>query len=137
MIKKQLGPGFIQQMQTTCEVCGGKGTIATSTCQHCHGSKVEVGEETLVISIEKGMPDGHQIRFQQAGDEVPDTIPGDINFHLRTAPHPLFRREGNDLHYELQISLLEALVGYDRIIEHLDGHQVPVKRNRITIPGKF
>jgi DnaJ-class molecular chaperone len=122
-------------MQTTCEVCHGKGTIASSQCHQCGGSKIEIGEDVLVISIERGMPDGYQIRFPQAADETPDTIPGDITFTVITSPHPRFRREGNDLYYTLQISLLEALVGFDKTIEHLDGHHVPVKRNRITVPG--
>jgi len=135
VVKKQLAPGFVQQMQTTCEVCNGKGTIASSTCHQCGGSKIEVGESILVISIERGMPDGYQIRFPQAADETPDTIPGDITFTVVTNPHPRFRREGNDLYYTLQISLLEALVGFDKTIEHLDGHLVPLKRNRITVPG--
>lgn len=134
-VKKQLGPGFIQQMQTTCDVCNGKGKVASSTCPHCGGTKTEIGEDILVISIEKGMPEGHEIKFTQAGDIVPGQTPGDLIFRVSTYPDPSFTREENDLHYTLRISLLEALTGYDKIIEHLDGHHVPVSRSRITIPG--
>jgi len=134
-IKKQLAPGFVQQMQTTCDVCGGKGSTASSTCHQCSGTKVEIGEDILNVYIERGMPDGYQIRFPQAADEIPETQPGDITFTVVTAPHTEFRREGHDLHYTLRITLLEALIGFDKTIEHLDGHLVPVKRNRVTVPG--
>ena len=135
IVKKQLGPGFVQQMQTTCDVCGGKGTIATSKCPHCGGTKVEIGEDTLIISIERGMPDGYPIVFSQAGDVQPDTTPGDLRFQIVTRPDPEFSREGNDLHYTMRISLLEALVGYERQIEHLDGRIIPITRSKITVPG--
>lgn len=123
-------------MQTTCDACGGKGHVATSTCPHCGGTKTEIGEEVLIASIERGMPDGYEIVFPKAGDILPDHTPGDIKFRIVTQPDPEFSRDGDDLHYTLRISLLEALVGYDRQIEHLDGRLIPISRNRVTIPGK-
>lgn len=135
VIKKQLGPGFVQQMQVQCDACGGKGKVASSTCPHCHGTKVETGEETLTISVERGMPDGHEIVFPRAGDVQPNMTPGDLRFKIATNADPEFSREGNNLHYTLRITLLEALVGYQRQIEHLDGHQVPVSRTQVTVPG--
>merc|ERR1712137_705152 len=81
------------------------------------------------------MPDGHEIVFSQAGDVQPDTTPGDLKFRVVTLPDPEFSREGNDLHYTMRISLLEALVGYNRQIEHLDGRIIPITRSKITVPG--
>lgn len=135
IVKKQLGPGFIQQMQVHCDACNGQGKVASSTCPHCGGSKVEIGEDTLIISIERGMPDQHQIVFNRAGDISPNTAPGDLKFTVVTVPDPNFSREGNDLHYTLRITLLEALVGYTREITHLDDHRVPITRSKVTIPG--
>eukprot|EP00211_Chloroparvula_japonica_P005684 CAMPEP_0119132988 /NCGR_PEP_ID=MMETSP1310-20130426/12715_1 /TAXON_ID=464262 /ORGANISM="Genus nov. species nov., Strain RCC2339" /LENGTH=374 /DNA_ID=CAMNT_0007123657 /DNA_START=38 /DNA_END=1162 /DNA_ORIENTATION=- len=134
-VTKKIGPGFVQQMQTPCDRCGGKGKIAKSTCPHCGGTKVEVGAEEKVIFVEKGVPDGHEVVFRNAGEERPDHIPGDLIFVIRTHPHQYFRRDGNDLHLQLRITLLQSLVGFELELEHLDGHKFTVKRSQVTTPG--
>eukprot|EP01133_Synstelium_polycarpum_P007500 gene7500-8776_t len=132
---QQLGPGFVQQVQQTCDECGGRGKKVTSKCPHCDGKKVKVGEETLMIQIEKGMSEGQVIKIEGMGVEAPDITPGDIIFRIVTLPHELFTRNGNDLRYRMSISLLEALTGFDTTIEHLDGHKVRVSRTDVTKPG--
>ena len=132
-IKHQMG--FVQRMQTPCEVCGGKGKVMTSTCHVCHGRKVESEEDFLTIWIEPGMDDGSEISFPQQGDEKPDAIAGDVKFVVRTLPHKQFRRRGNDLILKLDISLLEALVGFKKVITHLDGRNITVMRENVSRPG--
>jgi len=133
---QQLGPGFVQQTQTVCDECGGKGKKVTSTCPHCGGKKVEVGEESLMVALERGMKDGEKIVFSQQSDEAPDTTPGDLIFKIVTVPHKRFVRKGDDLHFSMTISLLEALVGFSKKIKHLDGHTVDVIRTEVTRPGQ-
>jgi DnaJ-related protein SCJ1 len=82
------------------------------------------------------MPDGHDIVFEQEGDESPDTTPGDVIFKLKTLPNKRFLRRGDDLHTQMTISLLEALTGFSKIIKHLDGHEVVVKKSEVTKPGE-
>jgi len=130
-----LGPGFVQQMQSTCDRCNGKGKIASSTCPHCAGKKVVSGQNVLDVYIEAGMPDGHVIPFENAGDENPDKSAGNINFKIATAPHSRFRREGDHLHMTMTISLLEALVGFNRVVRHLDGHDVTIANSKIIEHG--
>jgi len=132
----QLGPGFVQQMQSTCDKCGGKGKIIKSTCPHCKGAKVVSGEKVLDLVIEQGMSDGQTITFDNAADEHPDHPAGHIIFKIVALPHALFTRQGDNLHYTLHISLLEALVGFEKSIPHLDGHQVKIKNAQITKPGE-
>jgi len=131
----QLGPGFVQQMQTTCDECGGKGKIVTSTCPHCGGKKVEPFEDELIVIVERGMRDGQRITFGGQGDETPDTQPGDLHFKIVTTPHKRFSRKGDDLYLQASISLLESLVGFTKSIKHLDGHIVEVSRTEVTKPG--
>jgi len=133
---QQLGPGFVQQTQSVCDECGGKGKKVTSTCPHCGGKKVEIGEENMMVSVERGMQEGEKIVFSQEANEAPDTTPGDLIFKVVTAPHKRFVRKGDDLHYSLTISLLEALVGFSKKIKHLDGHTVDVIRTEVTRPGQ-
>jgi hypothetical protein len=89
-------------------VCNGKGNVAKTKCAHCRGTKVETGESKILIVIEKGMPDRHRMVFEQESDQVPNMIPGDLIFTLVTLPHNRFRREGDNLHTVLRITLLEV-----------------------------
>jgi len=125
------------QTQRTCDKCGGKGKIVKTTCPFCQGKKVSVDEDTFTITVERGMPDGHQIVFEQEADESPEVTPGDVIFKIKTMPHKRFERRGNDLHMKMTISLLEALVGFSKNIKHLDGHEVIVKRDEVTKPGEI
>lgn len=135
VVVQKLGPGFVTQTQTTCDKCGGKGKIVSSTCHHCHGTKVEKDESEITIVVERGMTDGSQITFHQEGDVKPDHIPGDVVFKIVTIPHKRFTRKGDDLYYKATISLLESLVGFTKVVKHLDGHEVVIERNEVTIPG--
>lgn len=47
----------------------------------------------------------------------------------------MFRRDKNDLHYNLRIHLKEALLGFEKEIMHLDDHVVTVKKTGVTQPG--
>jgi len=47
VVRQQIAPGFVQQVQTACTECGGKGKKVTHKCDKCHGSKVQSGSETV------------------------------------------------------------------------------------------
>eukprot|EP01126_Amoeba_proteus_P067126 TRINITY_DN984_c0_g2_i9.p1 TRINITY_DN984_c0_g2~~TRINITY_DN984_c0_g2_i9.p1 ORF type:complete len:318 (+),score=83.70 TRINITY_DN984_c0_g2_i9:79-1032(+) len=133
---QQIGPGFVQRIQTTCDHCGGKGKIVQSTCPHCHGSKVEKGEQLITLFVEKGMPENYEIFSHSDADENPDEEPGDLIFKIKQQPHKMFRRNNNDLHMTLRISLLQALVGFKYTFQHLDGHAVTLSNDGVTSPGQ-
>eukprot|EP00457_Paulinella_chromatophora_P010927 gb/GEZN01011046.1/.p1 GENE.gb/GEZN01011046.1/~~gb/GEZN01011046.1/.p1 ORF type:complete len:362 (+),score=43.17 gb/GEZN01011046.1/:31-1116(+) len=133
--RQQIAPGFVQQFQSPCGKCGGKGKLSTSTCPYCKGAKVVMGERTLDVVVEQGMKDGSEIVFENAGDDHPDHAAGHIIFKVSTQPHSIFTRDGDDLKMNVHISLLEALTGFSRSITHLDGHLVPISSDSITKPG--
>jgi len=135
MKTQRLGPGFVQQFQQTCSRCGGKGRLTSSVCTHCHGSKVDRDEQFLTVVVERGMPDGFKISLHSEGDQRPDEEPGDIHFMVQTAHHSTFERHGLNLKMNMQISLKEALLGFERTVKHLDAHEVKIKRDRVTRPG--
>jgi len=135
VVTQKLGPGFVQRMQTTCDRCGGKGKIVTSSCSHCHGSKVDTAEQLITLFIEKGMPDGFEIVSDSDSDEKPGEEPGDLIFKVTTTPHKRFERRGNDLYMNMTITLLQSLVGFEKSFKHLDGHEVNIKRDTVTKPG--
>ncbi|RHZ24397.1 hypothetical protein DYB37_002477 [Aphanomyces astaci] len=105
---RRVGPGFIQQFQTQCNKCGGKGKIVTSTCPVCGGEKTVFADVELDLDIEKGTPDGHEIEFEHAADEHADRAAGHLRFRITTVGHELFSRDGDDLYMDMSISLREV-----------------------------
>ncbi|RDX97935.1 DnaJ protein ERDJ3B, partial [Mucuna pruriens] len=78
--------------------------------------------------------DGVEVLFYEDGEPIIDGESGDLRFRIRTAPHDLFRREGNDLHTTVTITLVQALVGFEKTIKHLDEHMVDISSKVITNP---
>merc|ERR1719324_1985278 len=112
----RMGP-MIQQVQKTCDQCGGAGTIYRQ-------QKVQ---ETLEVHVPKGAPDGHKIHFSEKADEIPDGEAGDVVFVLQEQPHPEYKRKGDDLFLERTISLTEALCGFNMELDALDGRKLIIK----------
>ena len=90
----------------------------------------------LKVQVERGVGTGHEITFPMMSEQKPGQIPGDVIVELKQKPHPAFRREANDLHAEFDISLKEALLGFNKILVHLDGHEVTVSESGVTKPGQ-
>jgi DnaJ-class molecular chaperone len=67
---------------------------------------------TLDVTIPAGVTDGQVLRLKsQGGPGVQGGPPGDALVELKIKPHPIFRREGEDLHVDLPVSLTEAVEG--------------------------
>eukprot|EP00927_Polykrikos_kofoidii_P020854 TRINITY_DN19947_c0_g1_i4.p1 TRINITY_DN19947_c0_g1~~TRINITY_DN19947_c0_g1_i4.p1 ORF type:complete len:624 (-),score=139.89 TRINITY_DN19947_c0_g1_i4:38-1909(-) len=79
---------------------------------------------TFPVAIEKGMFGDDTITHEHGASQRPNMIPGNLLVKLETQEHPLFKRAGNDLVIEVHITLAEALLGFRREVEHLDGHIV-------------
>mmetsp|Transcript_57766 Transcript_57766/g.151983 ORF Transcript_57766/g.151983 Transcript_57766/m.151983 type:complete len:301 (-) Transcript_57766:2-904(-) len=135
VVRQQIAPGFVTQMQTPCGECGGKGKVVRGTCPQCRGAKVQQGGESVQVDVERGAPDGHVITYEQESDQSPDYTAGDLKFHLRTLPHPVYKRQGKDLRATMRLSLAEALLGFRRELVHLDGHRVLVQSEGTTQHG--
>lgn len=132
---RQISPTMMQQMQSVCPDCRGQGkTIREADrCKGCKGKKVTKERKVLEVHIEKGMRHGQRITFSGEADQAPGTIPGDIIFVVQEKEHPVFQRKGGNLIMEKKISLVEALCGFEMIVEHLDGRHLHVK----TRPGEI
>jgi len=137
MKQQQIGPGMIQQIQSECTKCKGKGKVISRKCATCRGKGVVKGEgDEYNIELEAGTADGEELRFDSAGDDHPDLRAGELVFKVKTHPHSRFDRKLNDLQHHMNISLLESLTGVNRKIKSLDERDVPIERPRVvTKPG--
>ena len=67
---------------------------------------------TLDVRVPPGIEDGQTLRLRgQGGAGLGGGPPGDALIEIGIAPHPLFRREANDIHLDLPVSLREAVLG--------------------------
>lgn len=65
-----------------------------------------VAEESMLeVEIEQGMKDGQETKFTAEGEPHIDGEPGDLIFKIKTMPHSVFERVGDDLYTNLTISL--------------------------------
>ena len=80
--KHMLAPGIFQQMQSQCDACGGKGSTVKHKCKVCKGARVVRAEESFDLAVEKGMPRGVRVTYENEGDESPDWVAGDLIVHL-------------------------------------------------------
>lgn len=132
---KQLGPNMMQQMQSACSECHGEGEIINEkdACKACRGRKVVKETKYLEVHVDKGMRDNERIVFKGEGDQQPGTEPGDVVIVLQTKPHELFHREGNDLFMTRELTLTEALCGFELVLKHLDGRDIVVRHPAGTV----
>ncbi len=103
--------GFFS-VQQTCPTCDGSGKTIPDPCNECHGDGRIKKSKTLEVKIPAGIEDGMRIR--SAGDGEPGLNggpPGDLYVEVRTKPHDVFQRDGDDLHCEIPISMSKAALG--------------------------
>jgi len=122
MEQRQIAPGFVQQVQ--------KQVRKEYTCCRL--------DEVVQVEVEQGMAHDSTIEFEGYGEHHPAQEPGKVRFKLRVAEDKQFRRQGNDLHAEMSISLKEALVGFSRPLVHVDGvTEVLVNKEGVTQPDEI
>ena len=72
------------------------------------------------------MTNGQVISFFEEGEPIVDGEPGDLKLIIRQAHDATWERRGNDLIMNQTISLVDALTGFRRELEHLDGHKFTI-----------
>lgn len=119
---KSLGPGRFQMIQQT-------------VCDECPNVKFVTEDRLLEVEIEAGMQDGQEVKFVAEGEPHIDGDPGDLILRIKTQPHKVFERKGDDLYTNVTVSLADALTGFSLELEHLDGRKVTIQRDKVTWPG--
>jgi molecular chaperone DnaJ len=130
---------FLGQMQTTqvCPTCGGDGKTITNKCTKCAGEGVMRGEEVISVKIPAGVAEGMQLSVSGKGNAARrGGINGDLLVIIEEEAHPDLIRDGNDLLYNLFVSVAQASLGAHVEIPTLDG-KVKIKIEPGTQPGKI
>ncbi|GAB2280347.1 hypothetical protein Dimus_014984 [Dionaea muscipula] len=120
----------LEELYTGCR----KKMKISRTVLDSHDNPVIMGE-VLAVDVEPGWKKGTRITFPGKGHHEPGLQPGDIVFVIEEKPHPIFKRNGNDLIVHQRISLLEALTGKTLVLTTLDGRDLTMNVSDIVRPG--
>lgn len=112
----------LTQVQEPCPTCHGEGTIIKYPCKHCHGDGVIKGEEIVEIKIPAGVVEGMVVNAHGKGNAGKHNgIPGNIQVVIEEVPHPELIRDGQDLIYNLLLTIPQAVLGDTVEIPTIDG----------------
>jgi molecular chaperone DnaJ len=104
-----------------CPRCHGTGKNLT-TCPTCHGEGAVTRTEPLEVRIKAGTRDGQRIRVPGKGNAGSlGGPPGDLYAIIRTEPHPVFHRDGDDIYLTVPVTATEAALGSKIEVPTIDG----------------
>lgn len=130
---------LLGQMQTSsvCPSCGGEGKTITKKCSVCYGEGIVQKEDIIKINIPAGVGKGMQMTVGGKGNAARrGGINGDLLVVIDEEDHPDLIREGNDLIYNLFISIPDAVLGTHVEVPTVD-NKVKIKIEAGTQPGKI
>ena len=110
------------QSATTCGSCNGAGQTLRHRPSGADAYGMILQEETVSIKIPAGVEDGMQLKVSGKGNEAPGQgLSGDLIVQITVKDHPHLKREGNNLHLDLYISIADAVLGTYKEIETVGG----------------
>lgn len=119
-----------------CTSCSGDGFITEySSCRRCGGQRVFARREKINIIVAPGAKPTEYVYSVGDGHEYPEYERGDVFVELLDCPDDTFRRDGNNIHCDMTISLYEALCGLTRAVEHPRGETIYVQSRDTIQPG--
>ena len=122
--------GFFS-IQQTCPKCHGSGRIIPDPCRSCGGAGRTKKQKTLEVKSPAGSDDGMRLRHAGHGEPGVNGGPsGDLYVEIHIRSHPVFQRDGDDLHCEMPVSFSTAALGGEIEIPTLDGMA------RIKVPSE-
>lgn len=139
VIRRMLGPGMIQQMQTGCNDCKGKGkTVDKNTlCHHCNGKGKMKKKKSFIFNIKKGMENKDYQVFESEGNDVLEGEGGDVILIINELEDENFTRKDCNLIYTKNIDLVDALTYQSFIINNVNGEKLSIFENEIIKPNSY
>jgi molecular chaperone DnaJ len=123
---QQVQRSFLGQVMTSrpCPQCQGFGQTIPHPCPECAGDGRVRTRRTLTIQIPPGVDSGTRIQLTGEGEVGPNGGPaGDLYVEIVVAPHPVFERNGDELHCTITLPMTSAALGTSVTFDTLDGEQ--------------
>jgi len=138
-IRRMLGPGMMQQMQTMCPVCQGEGEKKDpeTLCNNCSGEGTMSVDREFKFDVKRGMKNGEYKVFEEEGNEIVGGDPGDVVLVVKEEEGQALKRSGDDLIYTKHLSLIESLTYQLFTIQHINGDKIVVSSDDIIKWNSF
>jgi len=112
-----------------CDRCRGEGVIVEHRCSECAGVGRVQKLRMIPVPVPAGVDDGTEMRIPGQGEGGDKGGPnGDLYVAFNVAPHPVLKRDGFDLVYELPLNVAQAALGAEVTVPTLEGEE------RLTVP---
>jgi len=115
---------ILGRMQTaaTCGSCNGSGKTLSNRPKGSDSHGLIDKEEMVSINIPAGVEEGMQLKVPGKGNSAAGNgIDGDLIVLIEQLPHDFFIRESNNIHYDLYISISDAVLGVSKELKLLNG----------------
>ena len=120
-----------------CPTCHGEGRIIKNKCGKCSGEGRVKGEETMKVNIPSGVSNGNYITLRGQGNAGRRGGPaGDLIVLIEEKEHEHFIREGNNIYYDLTLTIPDAILGCEHEVPTLKG-KAKLRIEPGTQPGKL
>jgi len=103
-----------------CHTCRGQGFSIETPCNECKGQGRKKGTKKVSFEIPPGIDSG-DYTVSGEGNEIPDGSDGDLIVRIRVQPHSKFKRDGKDIFYDQNVSMVDAALGCDVTVPTLEG----------------
>jgi molecular chaperone DnaJ len=120
-----------------CPTCQGEGRIIRNKCTSCSGEGRTNGEETIKVNIPSGVSDGNYLTLRGQGNAGRrGGSAGDLIVLIQETPHEHFKRDGNNIYYDLTLTIPQAVLGAEVEVPTLKG-KAKLRIEEGTQPGKL
>jgi molecular chaperone DnaJ len=103
-----------------CNTCRGQGKIIERPCNQCKGRGKVKGKKHLSFDIPPGVDNG-EYTIRGEGESIDDGVSGDLIVRIHVKPHDKFKRDGQDIFYDANISMVDSVLGKSIVIPTLEG----------------
>ncbi len=122
VIEKAVGNAFFRQIQREqCPQCGGSGKIVVEACRGCGGAGQTKQASTIDFRLPVDLMTGQVFTFRNLGDEIANGATGDLNIQVVIARHKDFKLFNQDLHYEVEVPIMDMILGTSIEVPHFSG----------------
>ncbi len=121
----------------TCANCNGEGSVVDKPCKKCAGDGRAQDESTVAINVPAGVSEGSYMTMRGEGNAgLRGGAPGDMLVVFQEIPHEYFKREGDDIIFDLFVSFPDVVLGAECDVPTLNG-RARLKIESGTQPGKL
>lgn len=126
--KSMHAQGFFS-ISSGCGKCNGTGRIISASCEKCTGTGRINQTRKMKVRIPQGVQSGDKLRIKGEGEpSIEGHSRGDLFVVVNVRDHPVYRRDGNDIHCDVPITVTDATLGAGVEVPTLIGFA------RLTIP---